>query len=102
VVVEGVDNDRLIEAWSALCQAGAAPPRPEFLAIYPYVTTVQGNRFRFRGGDPERMRENLARLFQHTVGGTVRAYLDPGVNGTGSHPETTVVRAERAPVGSPN
>jgi ammonium transporter len=97
VVVEGVDNDRLIEAWSALCQAGVEPPRPEFLAIYPYVTTVQGNRFRFRGGDPERMRESLAHLIQHAVGGTVRAYLDPGVNGT-----TALPRVERAPAGSAN
>ncbi len=97
VVVEGVDGDRLIEAWSALCQAGAAPPRPEFLAVYPYVTTVQGNRFRFRGGDPERMRESLARLFQHTAGGAVRAYVDSGLNGA-----APVARVERAPAGSAN
>ena len=30
----------------------------------PYVTTVQGNRFRFRGGDPDRMRDSLQKLFQ--------------------------------------
>jgi ammonium transporter len=88
VVVEGVDNDRLIEAWSALCQTGTAPPSADFLAIYPYVTTVQGNRFRFRGGDPQRMRESLARLFQHTVGGVVRVHLDAGING--KHSETAV------------
>jgi ammonium transporter len=101
VVVEGVDSDRLIEAWSALCQTGARPPSPEFLAVYPYVTTVQGNRFRFRGGDPQRMREDLARLFERAVGGTVRAYVDPTADGARPRPEVAV-RAERAPVGSAN
>ena len=38
-------------AWSKLCQADVQHP-PEFRAIYPLVTTVQGNRFRFRGRRP--------------------------------------------------
>ncbi len=101
VVVEGVNHDTLIEAWSGLCQAGAEPPSAEFLAIYPHVTTVQGNRFRFRGGDPQRMRENLARLFEKAVGGTVRAYVDSGSNGT-ANGEPVVARAERAAAGSIN
>jgi ammonium transporter len=96
VVVEGVDRDRLIEAWSALCQTGARPPSPEFLAVYPYVTTVQGNRFRFRGGDPQRMREDLVRLFERAVGGKVQAYVDAD----SSRPRVDVVRAEREPAGS--
>jgi hypothetical protein len=99
VVVEGVDHDRLIEVWSELCQVGEAPPSNEFRAVYPFVTTVQGNRFRFRGGDPQRMRENLAHLFQKTVGGTVRAYLDPAAEATRPRPERAVTRAERTPVG---
>jgi ammonium transporter, Amt family len=98
VVVEGVDGDRLIEAWSALCQAGDGPPSPEFLAVYPFVTTVQGNRFRFRGGDPQRMREGLARLFERATGGPVRAHLDP-VSDVRAAP---AARPERAPVGSAN
>src|SRR5262249_32636919 len=63
VVVEGPVNGDLMHAWSDLCQAGSEPP-PEFRAVYPYVTTVQGNRFRFRGGDPEQMSAHLQRLFQ--------------------------------------
>ena len=59
VVVEGVNNGDLLHAWSDLCQPRETPPDPEFKAVYPYVTTVQGNRFRFRGGDPQAMRENL-------------------------------------------
>jgi hypothetical protein len=101
VVVEGVDNDRLIGAWSALCQAGPSPPSAEFLSVYPYVTTVQGNRFRFRGGDAQRMRENLIRLFERAVGGTVRAYVDPVSEGPRGRPESPI-RAERAPAASTN
>jgi Amt family ammonium transporter len=64
VVVEGADNGDLIHAWSALCQAGPKPPAPEFLSVYPFFTTVQGNRFRFRGGDPSLLSKNLKVLFQ--------------------------------------
>ena len=48
--MDGASNNELIQAWSGLCQTSAAPPAPEFKAVYPYLTTVQGNRFRFRGG----------------------------------------------------
>src|SRR5207302_8376567 len=63
VVVEGPKNGDLLHTWSALCQPKDGPPSPEFKAVYPYLTTVQGNRFRFRGGDPVLLREKLARLF---------------------------------------
>lgn len=69
VVIEGVNNDDLIHAWSNLCQAGSAPPTPEFKTVYPYLTTVQGNRFRFRGGTPTVMRENLQKLFEDCLEG---------------------------------
>ena len=64
VVVEGVDDDELTNTWSELCQAGAQPPASEFRTVYPYMTTVQKNRFQFRGGDPSVMRDNLHRLLQ--------------------------------------
>jgi ammonium transporter len=76
VVVEGVANGDLMHAWSELCQPGAAPPSAEFKAVYPFVTTVQGNRFRFRGGDPEEMRQNLLRLFQRRLNTSVRALVE--------------------------
>jgi ammonium transporter len=66
-VVEGADNGDLIHVWSELCGAGPQPPTPEFRAVYPFVTTVQGNRFRFRGGDPTVMKENLQKLFQERL-----------------------------------
>src|SRR5262249_6191038 len=58
VVVEGANNGDLIHTWSALCQAGPKPPDPEFRAVYPFVTTVQGNRFRFRGGDAQLLQKS--------------------------------------------
>ena len=77
VVVEGVANGDLIHAWSELCQPHAAPPAPEFKAVYPYVTTVQGNRFRFRGGDPEAMRDNLQRLLKSALGkGPIKVHVE--------------------------
>ena len=30
----------------------------DVIAVYRYVTTVQGNGFRFRGGDPVMLRES--------------------------------------------
>jgi ammonium transporter, Amt family len=78
VLVDGADEDKLIHVWSDLCQTGNKAPDPEFLTIYPYLTTVQGNRFRFRGGDPVLMRDNLLKLFQRHLGGTLRANLDSG------------------------
>jgi ammonium transporter len=78
VTIDGADDDKLIGVWSALCQSGPKPPEPEFLAVYPYLTTVQGNRFRFRGGDPTALRDNLMGLFQKHLGGNLHAYLEAG------------------------
>lgn len=76
VVVEGATNGDLIHAWSDLCQAGAEPT-PEFQAIYPYMTTVQGNRFRFRGGVPNVMSDNLERLFAKRLQGRpIKAHVE--------------------------
>jgi Amt family ammonium transporter len=77
VVLEGATNGDLIHAWSDMCQAGPQPPAPEFKAVYPYVTTVQGNRFRFRGGEPAAMRENLRRLFQDRLArNAIKAHVE--------------------------
>ncbi len=67
VVVEGVAGGDLMNAWSALCQRGKTPPSEDFKALYPNVTTVQGSRFRFRGGDPERMKASLERVLRERL-----------------------------------
>jgi hypothetical protein len=77
VVVDGPGQGELMHAWSNLCQTGNGPPAEEFRAVYPYVTTVQGNRFRFRGGDPGHMRETMQRLFQNRLeGAAVRTHVE--------------------------
>src|SRR5262249_52706175 len=64
VVVEGSSNGELMHVWSELCKAGESPPTAEFRAVYPHVTTVQGNRFRFSDGEPDNVARNLTRLFE--------------------------------------
>jgi ammonium transporter, Amt family len=70
VEVVGPSKADLLHAWSELCQAGPTPPPEEFRAVYPYVTTVQGNRFNFRGGDATKLAEAMKRLFQARLGGS--------------------------------
>src|SRR5207247_2571890 len=77
VVVEGAANGDLMHTWSSLCQVGAQPAPNEFKTVYPYVTTVQGNRFRFRGGDPVMLRENLEKLFRDQLDGVaIRTHVE--------------------------
>lgn len=71
IVVEGAVPRDLLHVWSKCCGAGnGTKPGPEFESLYPNMTTVQGNRFNFRGGDPILMRQALQRLFQNHLEGT--------------------------------
>lgn len=65
--IEGVDSEALAQTWSDLCRMGSSPPPPEFRAVYPYMTTLQGTRFTFRGGQPLTIRANLERLLQERL-----------------------------------
>lgn len=77
VVVEGADSSQLMAAWSKLCQAGSGPPSKEFTAVYPYVTTVSGNKFRFRGGDPVLLKDHLKKLFDDALkGAAVKTHVE--------------------------
>jgi ammonium transporter, Amt family len=67
VVLDGADPQEVLRLWNSYFQAG--PPPPEFEAVYPYLTTVQNNRFRFRGGDPDKITSSLTRLFQDRLNG---------------------------------
>ena len=76
-IVEGLDPQNLIHAWSDLCQVGSRPPAPEVRAVYSFVTTVQGYPFRFGGRNPEEMRDHQQTLFKNRLGTpTVRTHLD--------------------------
>jgi len=69
VVVEGVEPDKVLTAWSDLCIPGAVAPAQEFRTVYPNLTWVKGNRFQFRGGDPEQTSRALRRLLQEKLNG---------------------------------
>lgn len=69
VAVEGVQSDELLKNWTALCQPSEAPPDPDFLAVYPHVTTVSGNTFRLRGGDPAALTARMEKLFKKLIPG---------------------------------
>jgi ammonium transporter len=76
VLVEGAQNGDLMHAWSALCQpTGEGAPDPDFAAVYPFVTTVSGNRFRFRGGDPQSLSTRLQKLFEKRLGRPIKAQV---------------------------
>ncbi len=76
ILFDGADMDKVMHAWSEMCQKGASPPKPEFQEVYPHLTTVQGNRFRFRSGDPNTVRENLLKLFRPVLGsGSLRVQI---------------------------
>ena len=62
--LEGIDQEELTQKWSKLCQETDEPSNADFRAIYSHVTTVDGNRFRFRYGDPEKLIPHLEKLFQ--------------------------------------
>jgi Amt family ammonium transporter len=75
VVVDGVNNGELLHAWSDMCQPGGAPDPKTFKEVYANMTTVQGNRFQFRGGDPEAMKAGLAKLLQGKVKGSMNVVV---------------------------
>jgi ammonium transporter, Amt family len=76
IIVEGIENGELIKAWSQLCQPSDAPPDPDFTAVYRYVTTVQGNRFRLRGGDPKTVAAHIQKLFQKKLGKPLKVRVE--------------------------
>ena len=68
LILEGVPPEKIRAVWSDLCK-----PQKElsvdFLAVYPFMTTLQGNRFRFRGGKPEHLLQHLTAIFQTKLPG---------------------------------
>lgn len=77
VRLEGVPVEELTEKWSKMCQETDAPPNSDFRAVYSHVTTLEGNRFRFRNGDPDKIMTHLEKLFQDRLIRTdIKAVLD--------------------------
>jgi ammonium transporter len=76
IVVEGANPDQLVKMWGELCKPGATPPDPAFKAVYPYFTTMSGNKFRFRGGDPVLLRGELQKLLSTVLKTPVKAQVE--------------------------
>jgi len=76
LAVEGVNAALLHKAWSDMCQEGATPPPGEFKVIYPNVSTVSGNRFRFSGGDSAAARDAMTRLLQRSLGSGIKVTVE--------------------------
>jgi ammonium transporter, Amt family len=66
--VTGAEPTQLMKAWSALAQPTEGPSDPDFLAVYPYVTTIRGTTFRCRGGDQTEVAKRLSTLFKKHLG----------------------------------
>ena len=64
VVVDGVSPDDVTTVWETLCQPNGGKPSQDFRTVYSEMTTVSGNRFRFRGGDADQAKASLERLLK--------------------------------------
>jgi hypothetical protein len=62
-----------MKVWTELCQPTKEPADADFLAVYPYVTTIRGTKFRCRGGNPEELAKRLSALFTKHVGKAIVA-----------------------------
>ena len=67
VVIEGANTERVKRRWERLCHEPQQAP-PEFHEVYRHLVSFDGREFVFRGGDPERMRRAVERLFEGYLG----------------------------------
>ena len=69
LAVEGVPADDIAQLWTGLCRPGEKAPHPDFLAVYPHVTTFSGTRFHCRGADAPATAARLESLFKKLLPG---------------------------------
>jgi Amt family ammonium transporter len=69
LAVEGADKDDIVKLWTGLCQPSETPAPPDFLAVYPHVTTMTGNHFQCRGTDAPAVAARLEQLFKKLIPG---------------------------------
>lgn len=83
VVVEGLEPALLKQIWSDLCQPGDQASSDDFRLVYSSMTTFRGKTFTFRDGEPEAVRDALARLIRKNIRGVaVGARVEPLANGS--------------------
>ena len=76
ISLDGAKEADVRKVWSDLCQAGTTPTSEDFKKVYPYLTTITGNKFKFRGGEPNSVKDALAKLFQNKLNVPVKATVD--------------------------
>ncbi len=69
LAVEGVAHEDIAKLWTGLCQPSDKPVSPDFLAVYPSVTTFSGNHFHCRGADAPAVATRLESLFKKLLPG---------------------------------
>lgn len=74
LTVVGPEEKVLQETWSKLCQSGSEPSA-EMKKVYANVTTISGNKFRFRGGDSTQMKEALEKVLKPGLNGSITKVL---------------------------
>ena len=52
-----------------MCQPMNGSTDPDFAALYPYVTTFEGNVFRFRDGGVGPISDRMSKLFTKLIPG---------------------------------
>lgn len=67
VILENANTERAKRRWERLCHEPQQAP-PEFHEVYRHLVSFDGREFVFRGGDPERMRKLVERLFEGYLG----------------------------------
>jgi len=75
VVVEGPNANELIKSWSDMCKPSEGGTPEAFKSVYPFMTTVQGNRFNFRGGDREKISRDLEMLLKDRLKSNVKVHV---------------------------
>jgi Amt family ammonium transporter len=67
VILENANTERAKRRWERLCHEPHQAP-PEFHEVYRHLVSFDGREFVFRGGDPERMRKAVEKLFEGYLG----------------------------------
>jgi Amt family ammonium transporter len=76
VTLDGADPKEVQTLWADLCKPSDKPPRPEFVTVYKHLTTMSGNKFKFRGGDPKDIKKSLEKLFEDGLDASVKSHVE--------------------------
>lgn len=81
LVVEGLEPARVAQVWSDLCRPDRVPT-DELRQLFRNFTVTEGQRFRFRSGDPKTTAELLTSVLGTATGVPVRTRVEPAAERT--------------------